>query len=174
MQTLQTVWNQIRNIHGFRKNSKYVSRHLNEANIRSSIYMCAVVFVIEVWMIIRSTNKYVVPAINEGKNWFDAIFKNTSLFWLFIIASIAMMIFGVFYLKKSTSRKSYILPFLFGGLLITYSLIIIKEISQCTSWDNLNDRISNEGVLAFYLFAFLLGVFIVLHTLYFMKHKQNS
>lgn len=174
MQTLQKVWNQIRNILGFRKNSKYVSRHLNEANIRSSIYMCAVVFVIEVWMIIRSTNKYVVPAINNGKNWFDAIFQNTSLFWLFIIASIAMMIFGVIYLKKSNSRKSYILPFIFGGLLITYSLLIIKEISQFTSWDNLNDRISNEGVLAFYLFAFLLGVFIVLHTLYFMKHKQNS
>ena len=97
MEILHKVWDQICNIFGFKKNSKYVSRHLNEANIRSSIYMCTVVFVIEVWMIIRSTNKYVIPAINEKKNnWFDALFQNTSLFWLFLIASVAMMVFCIF------------------------------------------------------------------------------
>ncbi len=56
MQALARLWNQIRDIFGFRKNSKYVSNHLNEANIRTSIYMCAVVFVIEVCTIASSSS----------------------------------------------------------------------------------------------------------------------
>ena len=174
MQALARLWNQIRDIFGFRKNSKYVSNHLNEANIRTSIYMCAVIFIIEVWMIIRSTNKYVIPAIANNTNWFDALFSNTSLFWLFAIASIAMMTFGIYFLRPSQSKKSHIVPFVLGGLLVTYALFIIKEAQSFKKWDVIYYRISNEGVIAVYLFAFLLGIFIVLHTLFKMRKGKNS
>ena len=159
LEFLKKFWGWIRDLLGFRRNSKYVSNHLNEANIRSSIYMCFVILVIEIWMIIRSTNKYVIPAIESGTNWFDALFSNTSLFFLFIIASIAMLTFGVFYLDKKERRRDYVVPFIFGGALILYSLLLIKEISQFKRWDTLYYRISNEGIIGFYIFAFLLGVF---------------
>ena len=135
LEFLKKFWGWIRDLLGFRRNSKYVSNHLNEANIRSSIYMCFVILVIEIWMIFRSTNKYVIPAIESGTNWFDALFSNTSLFFLFIIASIAMLTFGVFYLDKKERRRDYVVPFIFGGALILYSLFLVKEISQFKSWD---------------------------------------
>ena len=174
LEFLKKFWGWIRDLLGFRRNSKYVSNHLNEANIRSSIYMCFVILVIEIWLIIRSTNKYVIPAIESGTNWFDALFSNTSLFFLFIIASIAMLTFGVFYLDKKERRRDYVVPFIFGGALILYSLLLIKEISQFKRWDTLYYRISNEGIIGFYIFAFLLGVFILLHTIFKIKNKRNS
>jgi len=170
---LKKSWGWIRDLFGFRRNSKYVSNHLNEANIRSSIYMCFVILVIEIWMIIRKAGD-VSDAIQDGTNWFDALFSYTSLYFLFIIASVAMLTFGVFYLDKKERRRDYVVPFIFGGALILYSLFLVKEISQFKSWDTLYYRISNEGVIGFYIFAFLLGVFILLHTIFKIKNKRNS
>ena len=43
---------------GFRRNSKYVKKYFNEANMRSTIYMSFVIIVLEIWLVIRNTNKY--------------------------------------------------------------------------------------------------------------------
>ena len=58
---LTKAWNGFRDLFGIRRNSKYVNNYINEANIRSSIYMAFIVIVLEIWMIIRNVNKYVVP-----------------------------------------------------------------------------------------------------------------
>lgn len=168
-------WNQFKSVLGFRKNSKYVARHLNDANIRTSIYMCFVVIIIEIWMIIRSTNKYVIPKVSEGAFWFDALFAYTSLFWLFLFTSTTMMVFSIFFLNGKENKVSFILPLVCSGILIFYTFFIFKEAQSFTHWDKgLGARISYEGVIAIYIFAFLLGITILVHTLLMKKYKQKN
>ena len=168
------LWEKIRDLLGFRKHNKYVSRHLNDANIRTSIYMCAVIIIIEVWMIIRSGRKYVGPAISK-LGFFNALFTYTSLFFLFIIAALAMMLFAIFYLSKKNTKVSKIVPLVFSGLLLSYSFFIFKEAEAFTNWNKgLYYRISYEGVIAFYLFAFLLGLAILGHTLFKIKYDKDN
>lgn len=48
MGTLSKIWNGFLNIFGLRKKSKYVKNYLNEANMRSAIFMSVVIFVLEI------------------------------------------------------------------------------------------------------------------------------
>ena len=47
MIVLSRIWDFIRDLLGFRKNSKYVRSYLNEANIRSGIYMGGIIVLLE-------------------------------------------------------------------------------------------------------------------------------
>ena len=163
---------------GFNKKSKYVNKHINEANIRSSIYMSTIIIILEIWMIIRSTNKYVIDAM-KTTSWFDAQFTYTSLFILFIIASGAMLIFAISYLRNKfvETTKGKIFAFVGSSLLILYSLFIFKELDgpNFDKWDVSNYYVvSNLGVIFFYLFALLLGLAIMGHTIYQMIFKKNN
>ena len=165
----------ILSLFGFRHHTKYVKKHLHEANIRTSIYMCFVIIVIEIWMIFRSTRKYVAPAIQKGTNWFDAGFTYLSLFFLFMFAAAAMMLFSIYFLHRKQKKESIIVPLVSAGVLIFYTLFIFKEKKTFTRWDlGPYYRISYLGVIFFYVFAFLLGVTILLHTLYKIKFKENN
>ncbi len=61
MNIIKKGWHVVSDFWGFRRNDKYVSKYLNDANIRSSIYMSFIVISIEIWMIIRQFNKYIIP-----------------------------------------------------------------------------------------------------------------
>ena len=77
MKILSNLWNGFLNIFGIRKNSRYVKNYLNEANMRSGVFMSAVVFVLEGWLIIRQTQKYIIPsvqALGSDAN-FSSVFK---------------------------------------------------------------------------------------------------
>ena len=90
MKTLAKIWNGFLNIFGIRKNSKYVKGYLNETNMRSAIFMSVVIFVLEIWLVIRQTQKYIIPGVQAlGNNAdfasvFKIIFQNTSNFFIFI------------------------------------------------------------------------------------------
>jgi hypothetical protein len=53
MNALKRIKDFIVDLFGFKKNPKYVRNYFHEANIRSSIYMAAIIIVLEIWMIIR-------------------------------------------------------------------------------------------------------------------------
>ena len=53
------------NLFGIKRNNSYVTKYLNDANIRSSIYMSFIVIGIEIWMIIRQFQKYIIPGFDE-------------------------------------------------------------------------------------------------------------
>ncbi len=159
---------------GFKRNSKYVKNYINEVNVRTSIYMSVIVFALEVWMIIRSLGKYVIPAINNGTNWFDAIFNNTSLYFLFMFVALAMMFFSIFYLKDKTKLTvaAQVLTYLFPAILVCYVFFIFKE--DLTKWNSQYYVVSNLGTIFLYFFSLLFAIFIALHTLYKTKNKKNS
>ena len=163
---------------GFNRNSKYVNKHINDANIRSSIYMSSIIVILEIWMIIRSTNKYVIEDM-KTMSWFDAQFKNTSLFILFAIAGIAMLLFAIYYLKSNSieTKRGKIIPLVSSGILIVFTLFIFKELQgdNFKKWGDSNYyNVSNLGVIFFYFFALLLGIAILGHAIYKMIYKKNN
>ena len=167
---------------GFKKHDSYVKKHLNDANIRSSIYMSFVIIILEIWMIARSTNKYVIPAYKSGTNFFDAFFSYTSLFFLFMLTGAAMMIYSIYYfVEKSLINKNkkefghtVIAALVIASLLVSYTLFIFKEINNFKSWDSTYYIVSNLGVIFCYIFAFLMGVTILGNTIYKLKTGINS
>ena len=109
MNTISKIWNFIRDLLGFRSNSKYVRAYLNDANIKSSIYMAFIVIALEIWMIIRQLNKYIISNWSEPSKMgydssFSLLFGMTSLYILFIIAALAMLLFAIFHIKKRNKR----------------------------------------------------------------------
>ena len=163
---------------GFKKNSNYVKKYLNEANFRSTIYMTFIIIVIEIWMIFRSHDKYVIPAIKGGTDWFKAVFTNTSLFWLFMLAGVTMMIFSIFYVAKrkrgGRARKKTLIPIIASSILILYTLFIFKELEFFKSWDTRYYRINNLGIIFLYSFAFLLGVATITYSIIQYRTGKDS
>ena len=104
MGTLSKIWNGFLNIFGLRKKSKYVKNYLNEANMRSAIFMSVVIFVLEIWLVLRQTHKYVIPQLadpNNTLNWFETIFSNTSLYFLMMSFGAAMLWYSIQYINNS-------------------------------------------------------------------------
>ena len=182
MNTLTLIKNWILNLFGFRKHSKEVKEYLNEANVRSSIYMAFIIVIIEIWMVIRSTNKYVIPSIKAGNNFFDSFFIYTSLFWLFMAAGLAVGFFAIYFLvgkngnvlSRAYKKRRKIIPIIFASILIIYSFFIFKEINNFVNWDSTYNRISNLGTILVYITGFILGLSIIAHSIFVIKTDKNS
>lgn len=123
----------LKNIFGFKKNSKYVRNYLTEANVKSSIYMAFIIVCLEIYMIFRQTRKYIRPAWNSYTPTYHSrlqlIFQFTSLYWLFIMCALAMFMFALFYMIKKRGKKSLITNIVFGGLCILWIFLLIPEIN---------------------------------------------
>ncbi len=178
------VWELIRDFLGFRKHTKYESKYLNDANIRMSLYMAFIIVVIEIWMIIRGLIEKVMPAFQaEGntQSFMELFFTNTSLFWLFLFAAAATLAFAINYTvekKFQISQKNYsrktIVPLVFTIILLVYCLCFFAELKFFKNWDTRYYRVSNLGIIFFYIFAFLLGLSMVAHIIYKNKVGKNS
>ncbi len=130
MTVIKTVWDFLRDMLGFRKNTKYVRTYLNDVNVKSSIYMSFIIVVIEIWMIFRQIFKYIAPNWNEYEGFsgkFNLIFTYTSLYYLFIMCSVAMFMFSLFYVKKINTRKSFITNIVLGSLCVLWIFLLIPE-----------------------------------------------
>ena len=113
MDTLKKLWDGFLNIFGLKKNSKYVKGYLNEANMRSGIFMSFVIFVLEIWLVIRQADKYVIPKISGGMNWFEAVFKYTSLYFVMMFFGAAMFMYSLQYLNNRKSKSKTIISIVF-------------------------------------------------------------
>ena len=85
---------------GFKKSSPYVKNYLNKANMRSGIFMSAVIFILEVWLVIRQADKYIIPALKAGNPFFQTVFTNTSNFWLLMSFGLAMVFYCIYYVDE--------------------------------------------------------------------------
>ena len=123
MKTLSKIWNGFLNIFGIRKNSRYVKSYLNEANMRSAIFMSSVIFVLEIWLVLRQTQKYIIPTLMDPENTasvFQVLFQNTSNFFLLMSMGFAMFIYSIQYVSKVRTVKRLVWTSIFAG----FSLII--------------------------------------------------
>ena len=116
---IKKVLYRIADMFGFTKSNEYVQNYLHKANIRSGIYMSAVVAILEVWLVIRQHQKYIIPEVSSGANYFQSLFNNTSLFWLQMVMGVSMFIYCIYYLSNSKSKGQLL------ALLISSSIGIV-------------------------------------------------
>ena len=190
MKTLSKLWNGFLNIFGFRKNSNYVKNYLNEANMKSGVFMSAVVFILEGWLVIRQTGKYIIPAVKllgnsaDFPSVFKIIFQNTSNFFLLMFFGVAMFVYSLQYLSKKKSLSKMIIPIVFAGLSLgiccllplefIYGSIAFTQTLEDGTVVVATDVSIIKGVtkLVFYLSVFLFDVGIVFASIY--RYKGGS
>ena len=116
---MKKFWKTFAGIFGLNKNSKYVKNYLNEANMRSGIFMSAIIVVLEIWLVIRQANKYMISIFQGGSvgfqyGPFQVLFTYTSNFWLLMSFGAAMFFYCLFYQRGH--RAFAILTWIFAGI----------------------------------------------------------
>lgn len=112
MNKVKTAFIKVASFLGFKKNSSYVNSYIHRANIRSGVFMAAVVFVLEIWLIIRQHDKYFNrDVVTNGLNYFEFLMNRTSLFWLLIFLAASMFFYCLYYLSnKNPKNKKLFIP----------------------------------------------------------------
>ena len=173
--------NYLREIFGFKRNSRYVSGYMNESNLRTALFMSLVIAALEIWMVIRQTNKYLIPNWAGASNHFDLIFQYTSNFWLLL--AVALTMFGFcfsFIIKFFSERGRFIYLLVFSLITIAYSFFIFKEAQMAFKpWvveGNANKTLTNDlkniFLIGIYVFSFLFGVAVLGYS-FFMRFKHQ-
>ena len=121
MSKVGTVLSKTAEFFGFKRNTKYVNAYIHRANIRSGVFMSAVVVILEIWLVIRQHQKYIIDAVQAGTPYFKSLFDNTSLFWLQMVMGISMFLYCLFYLSKKKNK----------GLLIAILAVSTVGIALC-------------------------------------------
>ena len=172
MKILNKLWNGFLNIFGLRKNSKYVKGYLNEANMRSAIFMSFVIFVLEIWLVIRQTNKYIIPTLADPNNtysWFQVVFQNTSLYFLMMFFGAAMFVYSLQYTSKRKSLSKMIIPIVAAGISLVIFCLLPLEFKYKSI--NLNDPSQAKVIrgvlrLLFYIAVAMFDIGIIFSSIY--------
>ena len=106
MNKIKAFFSKAAEMFGFKKQSKYVADYLHRANIRSGVFMAAVVAVLEIWLVIRQHQKYIIPSLQTANHdtYFKLLFDNTSLFWLQMVMGISMFLYCIAYLSEKRNK----------------------------------------------------------------------
>lgn len=157
---------------GFKRNPRRVTKYLNDANVKSSIYMTFIVIGIEIWMIIRQINSYISPAWNTTDNNFKLFFSYTSFYLLFIVTSIAVLIFALTYIKGGKlSKFLLIVNIVVSALCILWAPFISLETLKFDSTIYAYDSIC---VIGLYAMQPILGLTILGHSIYHLKTGHTN
>ena len=178
MGTLSKIWNGFLNIFGLRKHTKYVKNYLNEANMKSAIFMSTVIFVLEIWLILRQTHKYIVPTLMDPANTyspFRVIFQNTSNFFLLMSMGFAMFIYSIMYVSKVKSVKRLVAVIVFAGLsLAVCALLPLEFYYKSIKFNTDVNTIKGIFKILFYVSVILFDVGIIFATIYRYKGGRKS
>ena len=166
---LLKLWNGFLNIFGLKRNSNYVKNYLNEANMKSGVFMSFVIFVLEIWLVIRQADKYVIPKISGGMPVFEAMFKYTSLYFVMMFFGAAMFMYSLQYLSNRKSKSKMIVPIVFAGLSIGLCCLLPFEfVYKSITINNTLDAITIQGILKLFFYAavFLFDAGIIFSSIY--------
>ena len=169
MKILSKLWDNFLTIFGLKRNSKYVKNYLNEANMKSGIFMSFVIFVLEVWLVLRQADKYVIPKISGGMNWFEAIFKYTSLYLVMMFFGAAMFMYSMQYISNRKSKSKMIVPIVFAALSIALCCLLPLEFKYKSITLNASlDAVTIQGILKLFFYAavFAFDVGIIFSSIY--------
>ena len=113
MEKVKKFLSKFADMFGFKKSTKYVSDYLHKANMRSGIFMAAIVAILEVWLVIRQHTKYIINDVHGISSkgtpmdpipYFQSLFNRTSLFWLQMVMGISMFLYCLYYLSEKRSK----------------------------------------------------------------------
>lgn len=105
MNKIKLAFKKVVDFLGFKRNTKYVSSYLHRANIRSGVFMAAVVVILEIWLVIRQHQKYIIPKdLPKNIPYFQSLFERTSLYWLQMLMGVSMFLYCLFYLLNKKNK----------------------------------------------------------------------
>ena len=171
MTFLKKIWNGFRNIFGIHKNSEYVDDYLNNANMRSGVFMSVVIIALESWLVIRQTDKYAIDLLNAGNSFIFVFLKILYNYVLLMFFGAAMLVYCLQYLDKSHSKRKMILTVVFAGISLIFALLfplcfnygVLKfntKIYEIRSW----------LTIVFYISVILFNISIILSSI--LKYKN--
>ena len=168
------VWKKVldraRDIFGFKHNSKYVKNYLNSANMRSGVFMSAVIFVLEIWLVIRQFDKYIIPQLQAGQPFFKSVFTNTSNFWLLMSFGLAMMFYCIYYMDEK--KRKWVFWAAIGASiasLVFVALMPFEFIYSSIKFTNIRNDISAGLKIALYAVVFLFDLSVIGATIYIQR-----
>ena len=117
MSKWKKFWLKFGDMFGITKSNKYISDYLHEANMRSGVFMAAVIVILEIWLVIRQSQKYVIDSIiAHPDNAFYYIFKNLWTYFLLMSLGIAMFVYCLQYINRKNTKTKLIIISVFAGL----------------------------------------------------------
>ncbi len=178
MNILKKIGRWFANLFGFNKNSNYVSSYLNAANMRSGIYMAAIIIVIEIWMIIRQSVERVKPILDtKGGDFFTVFYGQTSNFWLFLFLGLSMLAYCIYTVDKHANLKKTIVvcSFAFIGLLL-FCFIDYKNVFAAYSNPSASVKslTSSSLLLSFLLATAIFQIMVIVATIYQFKGGKSD
>ena len=181
MKLLSKLWNGFLSVFGLRKNSKYVKNYLNEANMKSGIFMSFVIFVLEGWLVIRQTQKYIVPSVQAlgntatFQNVFQIIFQNTSNFFLLMFFGVAMFVYSLQYVSKRQTMAKMIVPLVFAGLSLGICCLFPLEFKyQSIKFNNDINTVKGVMKIVFYISVVMFDFGIIFASIYRYKGGRRA
>ena len=172
MKYLSKLWHGFLNIFGIRKNSKYVKDYLNDANMKSGVFMAFIIIVLEIWLVFRQTHKYIIPTLNDPANtysFFRVVFSNTSLYFLMMFFGVAMFAYSLLYSSKRKSMVKMVVPIVAAGLsLVIFCLLPLEFKYKSINLADPSRAKVIRGVLRllFYISVALFDIGIIFSTIY--------
>ena len=185
MKFLLKIWNGFLNIFGIRKNTKYVRGYLNDANMRSAIYMSLIIFVLEIWLVIRQMHKYVIPRINDASKLanyeygpFHVFHLHTSSYWLLMLFGLTMFFYCIFLVRKKEKSRLFIPALICTGVTFALCCLLPMELHFTNSYYIKRGGEPLGGidlalVIAFYVSVFLFSISIAVASIYKYKGGKN-
>ena len=155
---------------GFKKSSAYVSSYIHRANIRSGIFMAAVVAILEIWLVIRQHQKYIIPKDLATKTYLDALFYRTSLYWLLMVMAISMFLYCIYYLKEKKSKNLVIGVIITSGIGIALCGLLPLE-SMIKSYDS-HYLVHTILLVVLYASILLYHVTVIIAVIFKYKGKK--
>lgn len=170
---------------GLKQRSPYVTASLNEANLRFGIFMGGVIVVLEIWMIIRQLQKYLIPGWEGGTvaPGFASFSSYNANFFLLLLVGLCLFFFC---LKATThpfsSRALFFQRVIPAGLLIllTSWFFIAHFVNPKTpyfeayrDWTTTANTIKNVFLILMYLACFAFGVTVFSYAFY-AHYRQND
>ena len=181
MKFLSKAWNGFLNILGLKKNSPYVKNYLNEANMRSGIFMSFIIMALETWLVIRQTQKYVIPsvqALGSSANFqtvFQIIFQNTSNFILLMFFGFAMFVYSLQYISKRQTLSKLIIPLVFAGLSLAVCCLFPLEFEyKGIKFDTDINIVKGVMKIVFYLSVLLFDIGIIFASIYHYRGGKRA
>ena len=175
---MKKVLNRLAAILGLPRNSRYVKDYLNDANIRSSIYMSVIIFVLELWMIVRYiVEGDVAKAYNSnGHNIFTAMFTCTQTFWLLFSLGVTMFFYALFYTNVKHRKTLFLTVLICAAVTIVFTCLLpFESFKSIKTADGTVDGFpltKNILLVSYYASVFLFAVVVILASIY--KYKGGN
>ena len=95
------MWDRVKNWLGLTRNSAFVTDEFDRENMRTSLYMCCVIIVLEIWMIVSAIYGNLSGLRVRSVAW---MFSHIGMYLLLIAIAVAMFAHSVLSLKRNKNH----------------------------------------------------------------------